>query len=272
MPSNTRAENQYYGKYRECWVVAHLNHSDIEYYENYTFTEEEQKSLADEAKLIADFLGDHTATYLGNHTSNESGDILLDTGDVVELKTVSAGTGTYFNTSIYYFTKFGFDFKEYMEKYGLYNALEQSFGSIVSISRKNNSPVSQPNSSFIRHNYQSDWKDKIVPIDEAMRVKFTQDIANYFIQNPDRVYEFISDMLNKNSSTSKKSAPDRLIVLNYRKKTVQEIDLKNFKDNISTNIQVTKKGLVIGNVRIAFSWQNGVGLNNPTIRVYLKEN
>lgn len=271
MPSNTRAENQYYGKYRECCVVAHLNHKDVEYHENYAFTVEEKKQLSDEAKLIADFIGDHTATYLGNHTANESGDILLDNGDVVEIKTVSAGTGTYFNTSIYYFTKFGFDFKEYMAAYGLYDALEQHFGSVVSVSRKNNSPVSQANSSFIRHNYTSEWEENIVPIDETMRIKFTQDIANYFSQNPTKVYEFISDMLNKNSSTSKKSSPDRMIVLNYSKGTVREIDLKNFKDNISTNIRTTDKGLVIGNVRIALSWQNGVGLNNPTIRAYLED-
>lgn len=271
MPSNSRAENQYYGKYRECCVVAHMNHAEVEYHENYTFTPEDQKTLFDQAKLIADFIGNHTATYLGNHTANESGDILLDNGDIIEIKTVSAGSGTYFNTSIYYFSKFGFDFKKYMDKYGLYDMLEQNFGSVVKISRKNNSPVSQPNSSFIRHNYESVWREKIVPVDEAMRMEFTQDIANYFIQNPDKVYELISDMLNKNSSTSKKSSPDRIIVLNYEKGAVREIDLKNFKDNISTNIRNTDKGLVIGNVRIAFSWQNGVGLNNPTIRVFLED-
>ena len=62
MPSNTRAVNQYYGKYRECCVVAHLNHAEIKYHENYVFTTEEQKVLFNEAKLIADFLGNHTAT------------------------------------------------------------------------------------------------------------------------------------------------------------------------------------------------------------------
>ena len=271
MPSNTRAENQYYGKYRECCVVAHLNHAEVEYHEDYVFTTEEQEILFNEAKLIADFLGNHTATYLGNHTADESGDILLDTGEVVEIKSVSAGCGTYFNTSIYYFSKFGFDFKKYMESCGLYDAIEQSFGSIVNVSRKNNSPVSKTSSSLIRHNHKSEWEEKIVPVDKDMRMKFTQDIMNYFAQNPDKVHEFISEMLNKNSATSKKTSPDRMIVLNYKKGKVREIDLKNFKDNISTNIRATDKGMVIGNIRIAFSWQNGVGLNNPTIRVYLED-
>ena len=57
MPSNSRAENQYYGKYRECCVVAHLNNSEVEYHENFVFTTEEQTRLSCEAKLIADFLG-----------------------------------------------------------------------------------------------------------------------------------------------------------------------------------------------------------------------
>lgn len=271
MPSNTRAENQYYGKYRECCVVAHLNHSKVEWNENYTFTPEEQTYLFDQAKLIADFLGGHTATYLGNRTISESGDILLDNKEVVEIKSVSAGSGTYFNTSIYYFLKFGFNFKDYMEKCGLYEALEDTFGAIVTINHKNNSPVSQSNSSLIRHQYGTLYKEKIVPVDIFMREKFTQDILAYFSANPDKAYEFICNMLEKNSLTREKGAPDRLIVLNYHKESVREIDLKNFRNNISTNIRATDKGFVIGNVRIALSWQNGVGLNNPTIRAYLED-
>lgn len=271
MPSNNRATNQYYGKYRECCAVAYLNKTEVQYFENYNFTAEEKNKLFNEAKLIAEYLGEHTATYLGNHTMDESGDILLDNGETIEIKSVSAGAGTYFNTSIYYFSKFGFDFKEYMDKYGLYEALEECFSPEIIINKKNNSPVSQANSSFIRHNYENKWKENIVPVDENMRMNFTKDIATFFQNNTDKVYDFITDMLNKNSLTSKKSAPDRMVVLNYAKNTVREIDLKNFKENISTNVRITDKGLVIGNIRIAFSWQNGVGLNNPTIRIFLED-
>lgn len=271
MPSNTRADNQYYGKYRECCVVANLNHTSVDCQENYNFSEQEKVTLFNEGKLIADYIGEHKAIYLGNHTANESGDIQLDNGDIIEIKSVSAGAGTYFNTSIYYFLKFGFDFKEYMTKYGLYEALESNFGTLVSVSRKNNSPISQPHSSLIRHNYKKTWEDCILPVDEKMRKHFVYDLADYFTHHSEKIYEFISDMLNKNTETSKKTAPDRLIVLNYQKNTVREVDLKHFYDNISTNIRVTNKGLVIGNIRIAISWQNGVGLNNPTIRIFLEE-
>lgn len=272
MPSNNRKDNQYFGKYRECCVVANLNNSEVEFNENYSFSSEEQKTLYEEGKMIADFLGKHTATYLGNHTATESGDILLDNGEVVEIKGVSAGSGTYFNTSVYYFLKFGFDFKKYMEKYGLYETIEScSFGSEIKVNRKNNSPVSQETSSFIRHTYEEEYEKIIKPVDEKMRNIFIEDLVNYFSNNPNKVYEFISDMLNKNTITSKKTSPDRLIILNYKKKKVREINLKSFKDNISTNIQNTPKGLVIGNIRVAISWQNGVGLNNPTIRIFLED-
>lgn len=271
MPSNSRAKNQYYGKYRECCVVAQLNNKPVEYYENYSFSPEEQNKLFNEAKLITNFLGTHQATYLGNHTVSESGDILLDNNEIVEIKTVSAGSGTYFNTSIYYFLKYGFNFKDYMEKYGLYNVIEINFGDKGIIpNKKNNSPVNQTNSSLIRHNYETLWKTQIIPIDEIMRFNFIKDLADYFINSPEKIYEFISDMLNKTSLTSQKNAPDRLIVLNYTKSKVYEINLKQFFNNISNDIRATNKGLVIGNIRIAISWQNGLGLNNPTIRVFLE--
>ena len=272
MPSNNRAQNQYYGKYRECCIVAHLNNEAVDYKENYNFSEEEKQKMYNEAKLIADFLGyENKAVYIGDKTSNESGDIKLDNGEIIEIKTVSSGTGTYFNTSIYYFLKFGFDFKDYMKKYKLYETLEENFGDFINISQNNNSPVNQKDSSLIRHNYKDIYEEKILPIDIAIRKKFTSDLVEYFSNNIEELYKFINDMLEKNSSTSKKTKPDRLIILNYNKKSVKEIDLKNFKNNLQFNIRNTDTGIVIGNIRIALSWQNGRGLNNPTIRVFLEE-
>lgn len=270
MPSNSRSTNQYYGKYRECCVVAHLNNTEVEYYEDYNFSIEEKEKMFEESKLIASYIGDHTALYTGNHTSSESGDIILDNGETIEIKCVSAGTGTYYNTSIYYFEKFGFNFKEYMEKYGLYDVLENNFKDICKISRKNNSPVSQANSSKIRHNYEEIYNANIIPVDKEVRNNFIKDLIEYFSKNTDKLYQFVLDMLEKNTMTSKKTAPDRLIVLNYTKKIVKEINLKSFTENISTEIKTTDKGFIIGNVRIAIGWQNGNGLNNPTIRVFLE--
>jgi hypothetical protein len=268
MPSNERAKNQYYGKFFEKLIVSELNKEGINEDKEH-FTEEEIKQMREEAKIVAEseFLAGHKAKHIGDHTINATGDILLDTGETVEIKRVSAGSGTYHNTTIYYLQKYGLDFKSYLDNSGLYDALEENFNFV---NRKNNSPVSQKNSSLIRHQYEEFYQAKIVPIDEELRKKFNLDVANYFNQNSDRLYEFISDMLNKVTTNGIKQAPDILLIYNYAKKKMFTLDLKAYSQQLE-KIQVTEKGLLIGKIRIVFGWQNGNGLNNPTIRVFLTE-
>ena len=78
MPSNNKATNQYYGKFFETAVVAQLNNSEIEYNENYEFTDDEKTIMLKQAQEVANYLGEHTAQYVGNQTSLASGDIILD--------------------------------------------------------------------------------------------------------------------------------------------------------------------------------------------------
>lgn len=270
MPSNVKADNQYYGKLFESAIVAQINKEDLIYKENYEFSEEDLKQIMEEAKIVADYLGDNKADYIGDKTSTASGDILLNDCEVIEIKRVSAGSGTYFNTSVHYFSKFGFNFNDYMSRFGLYDALEENFGQKVRISRTNKSPVSQPNSSLIRHNFSSLYEEKILPIDTKMRKAFVEDLAKYFTVNIESLNQFVNDMLNKATDSSSKTAPDRLIVFNYNKGRVNEIDLTKYA-NQELTITATDKGIVIGALRIAIGWQNGNGLNNPTIRVFLEE-
>ena len=270
MPSNNKATNQYYGKFFETAVVAQLNNSEVEYEENYELNEEEKAIMLKQAQQVANYLGQHTAQYIGNQTVTASGDIVLDDQTTIELKRVSAGAGTYFNTSIYYFDKFGFNFKNYMNKYGLYEELEKHFGSNIRVSHNNNSPVSQANSSIIRHKFQSEYTQYIVPIDKQCRINFIKDLVDYFQNNTEKIYEFVTDMLNKNTATSHKTSPDRIIIYNYNKNTISEINIKNLNID-TTKIRLTETGMVIGSIRVAIGWQNGNGLNNPTIRVFLQE-
>ena len=78
-------------------------------------------------------------------------------------------------------------------------------------------------------------------------------------------------MLNKESLTNKKGKPDKLLIYNYNKKTITELNVDDFFNSINKHIKKNNLGLTMGNIRIAFSWQNGAGLNNPTIRVFLQE-
>jgi hypothetical protein len=108
-----------------------------------------------------------------------------------------------------------------------------------------------------------------------MRAAFCIDITNYFKNNPEKLYQFYIDMINKvtarMNSTQIKTVPDRFLVFNYNKKSISDINISALKKaETIESIKSTPLGMVLNdNVRFAFSWQNGAGLNNPTIRVYI---
>ena len=278
MPSNIKSDNQYFGKYFEIAVTAKIN-GDNEFpnpknYEElcgYNFSQKEILYLNDEAKKIADYIGsNHYASRIGNHTLTELGDIILDNKIKIELKRVSCGSGTYHNTSIYYLTKFGFDFKKYMEQFQLYKAIENNFPS-VKISYTNNSPVTQNDSSFIRHSNEEKYKE-IEKIDFKMRKQFVLDLAEYFKKYPEKAQEFYKDMIYKVKTSQNKNNQkivDRFIIFNYNNDSIDEINLDDFKKCQSEKIEANDFSLRIGKIRFVFGWQNGNGLNNPTIRVFL---
>ncbi|MBQ1929748.1 MAG: hypothetical protein II344_03850 [Bacteroidales bacterium] len=80
MPSNSRNENQYYGKMFESIIVSQLNQTPLEYKEDFSFDDATIKRLDREAQQVVDLLKNHTAIYTGDKTSTSSGDILLDDG------------------------------------------------------------------------------------------------------------------------------------------------------------------------------------------------
>ena len=133
---------------------------------------------------------------------------------------------------------------------------------------KNNSPVNVKESKNIRHNYSNIWEKEIKPADEKIRQQFIDDLVKYFNNHHDCLYTFISDMLNKNTETVNKTAPDKIIVFNYKEKEIYEVNPNNQIEE--GNISNTDKSIKIDNIRIAIGWQNGNGLNNPTIRVFLR--
>lgn len=277
MPSNNKLDNQYFGKYFERAIVEKINNSEViinpkNYIDTcgYNFSQDEIQRLNDEAKIVGDYIGHNIhATHTGNHTSLENGDIHLDNGISVEIKRVSAGTGTYHNTSVYYFTNFGFNFKDYMEKFQLRETIEKFFPE-VKVKYSDNSPVNQANSSYIRHSQKEGYKE-IEAIDKKMRKQFVLDLVEFFRKNPDKAKIFYKDMiLKKKISQETYSYSDRFIVFNYDKNTICEINLNELKSNPVKNIYTNDFGFCIGGLRFQIGWQNGNGLNNPTIRVFLK--
>ena len=278
MPSNARADNQYFGKYFEIAIVEKCNNNmnipnphDYEDVKDYNFTEQDLIVLNEQAKRVQQYIGTvSTAIRVGNHTVSGVGDILIDNTITMEVKRVSAGSGTYHNTSVYYFSEFGFNFKDYMASFKLRETIEKYFPEI-NVSYKNNSPVNQENSHIIRHSNHKEDYEKIKEIDEEMRLQFVKDIVNFFRNHPDKAQIFYKDMIEKRKiSQQKETIVDRFIVYNYNKDTINEINLNDIKTNPINTIYINDFGFCLGGLRIQIGWQNGNGLNNPTIRVFLK--
>lgn len=282
--SNVKADNQYYGKFFEQCIEAAVNGiNEIPIpWKNYLFTDKEKNEMMADAKLVANILKEkyHIShvTWVGEKTIAESGDLVTDDGLKIEIKRVSNGkSGTYHNTSMSYFTRFGFDIKSYMTNFKLYDAIDSTLN-VVS-NRKAMSPVNRELSSDIRHNRlydtsNEDYKNYILPVDIEMRKTFTEDLKNYFNNNPKKLVQFYMDMMNKvtcSNNSYDKQPPDILIAFNYIKKTITEINIKDLltTTNSVTVFRTTSLGMVINTIRFAFGWQNGDGLNNPTIRTYV---
>ena len=125
---NEKKDNQYYGKYFEYLVSCILNKElPCLSAEQWGVATEDGLIIEKEAREVAAFLGPHRCLHTGLHTGNAEADLVLDNGQTIELKRVSSGSGTYYNTSIYHLTKYGFDFKDYLREFGLYDALRDNF-------------------------------------------------------------------------------------------------------------------------------------------------
>lgn len=276
---NKKELNQHYGKFFELCVAARLNQiTELPHYkwEEYIPLNDREK-MFNEAINVANYLGIQPCEYTGDLTALASGDIVLnDTNEIIEIKRVSASKGTYYNPSISSLMDYGFDFHNYMDEYFLYNALEDSFNGGYTVSHKNWSPISQKDSSEIREDWYELWQNNIVPIDKNMRKILTRDVINYFKANPKKFNNFVINMITKHSNTSRKRYPDRIIVFNYTRNTVESIDVMELlsheleEDNIQMLDSDSDFSFNIKNFRFTISWQNGIGLNNPTIRVYIR--
>lgn len=261
-----KKNNQYYGQFIEEAINSIINQTKIKNNTNFLFTNEEIEEMVQDAKNIAQEIQGKQSIYVGRNTEKENCDLIVD-GRQIEIKYVSLGSGTYLNTSVNYFSNhLGFtDFKEYTSK-KLLPFLEKYYGEDV---YKNLSPVSMEQSKEVRHNNPELYK-QIQQIDKAMRKEYVSDLYDFFCDNLDKLQIFISDMINKNIGNKKLF--DEMIVFNHSTKQIKLYDKKSLQKYIQNKkFKNTGLGMSFDNFRIQIGWQNGSGLNNPTLRVFIKE-
>lgn len=259
----TKKNNQYYGQYIEEAVVAIINNEPIvNNVKDFSFQEWEIEIMNEDAAAIATYLNASSATYMGRKTSLASCDIIADDREI-ELK-YSKDNGTYYNTSVTYFDQFGLvPFKQYMIDYGVLAFLATYFGDKV---YNNISPVDATEGSNWRKANPEAYS-QLIDIEAKAREAYVTQVFEYLIADESRIKYFAQQMLTKESSG--KHTPDSVIIYHYDTDKLIEFT----KDEIlaMANGNMVRKGYTFkfDGFHTTIAWQNGTGLNNPTIRVYL---
>ena len=89
------------------------------------------------------------------------------------------------------------------------------------------------------------------------------------MNNTEARLQFIKNLITKEASN--KSMPDRLIVFNHDTKWIREFNKQDILTClVNDNLALSGGTIKMYGVHFTIAWQNGTGLNNPTIRVFLE--
>ena len=126
-----KAVNQYYGLYFEQAIASIINEVEVSNTTGFSFPKGHEAEIEADARSVVDkyFSDAKVAKHIGRETSSKSGDIIID-GVSYEIKYVSGGAGTHFNTSVSYTKNLGYiSMVDFMKSVGLFKLAAESFGS-----------------------------------------------------------------------------------------------------------------------------------------------
>jgi len=259
--------NQYYAQFFEEAICALINKQEPTNNTDFLFSDEEINEMISDAKIATTYLKGDKAICVGRKTLKASCDILID-GKELEIKYVGFGNGTYYNTTIQYIDKeLGLkSYHELLTKKGYLVALQKEFGDIVRLD--NISPVSIADSKYIRKNFEKKY-NQLVAVEKTIRAEYVNYVYHELQKNKKLKVKFINDMITK--ETSKKHIPDSILVFNHDTKKISISSKEDIESLVKeTEISISGKlSISFGGVRVAFGWQNGNGLSNPTLRIFI---
>ena len=260
-----RNANQYYGRYMERGIADYNNNLPIQNHEDFAFPLDHIETMNSDICSIVNYLNAKNIQYIGNHTANEDGDLIVDE-QIVELKYTDGSLGTYFNTSTEFVKHIGFmTYSEYLKAEGYYDEL---IGMGIVANTNNVSPVSILVSKDIRHNNPNLY-NQIVAIEKTYRLNYVRSLYQFLVNNDRARLQFVNNLITKEASN--KNIPDRLIVFNYTNKCIREFNKQDILTRLDNdNLSVSGGTIKMYGVHFTIAWQNGTGLNNPTIRVFLE--
>jgi len=281
---NKKERNKYSGELFERIIVNSFEN------ENYVekdskLTEEENSKCCNSAKKVLNYLKENiqieTIKHIGKETKNQLGDILINNKISVEIKYLnSVGLGTYHNSTLSYFDKklklkSYKDFLKENNYYSFVNGLLKENNLIANI--ENSSPFTIQESKIIRKQLKDKYAD-IKNYEEKIRTFYVDYLYKELTNNQELINILIFDLINKitfsKDNYNYKGIVDYYIVFLENKNkiiTIKKESLEELK-NKKIEIQKTDKSIIIKDLfRIVPGWQNGTGLNNATIRIFLDE-
>ena len=212
-----KAENQWYGKAFEQVICAVYNKIKIENpYPVHVEEKDFQKMFTHAKSFIESFenkyFNIHTIEWVGNKTSTENGDLIVNGLFVVEVKYTKKGNATWLNTNMDRFHEiYGFPktYKDYMLEAGLYDILIENLGKEVSLD--NVSPISDGirAKKIQLMSFYKDYERKEI----AVRTKYTSDVFKFLKNNPEMEQQFTLDIVTK--GICQKAMPDFLCSFHY---------------------------------------------------------
>ena len=278
---HSKNENQYYAEAFETSVCEKLGVEDLPQLELSCVSESDMRKIEQDAEKMSDeirrVVGAGKYEYIGRETGSQLGDIIGPQGERIELKYIGGkGKGTYHNTSVSYFNDLGCTpYNDFLRANGYYDFLREELPKGIVPNEKAASPVTMQESHVIRHEYP-DAAKRIAEEEKRNREKYVQHVCDT-IGNRDLVATVIDDMLGKIKTRDgeKKGIPNFLFIYDYNSDKINVLTSEELCNLCSdkTNINNQGLGLLLGGfMRLQIGWQNGNGLNNPTIRVFVENN
>lgn len=282
--TDQRALNDVRGEALEKAVVAVINGEDFDI--DPALAKDKEAILADAVilakELRAKYGDDVRVSGIGNAVTKERGDLLINDSIHVELKYINGkGSGTYHNTSMYNLTQYGVKpLNEFYNEHGYYDEVSELLekeGIDFRPDPGRNSPFTQAQGKVIRGN--KELYKKIQAVEERCRLAYvSEEIAPKVFEDQEALGSFVRSIAHKDThlEDSVKDIPDEIIAVDRKNHTVSTIGSEEVKrlfapsENGEYTFDMKNKGVTVnGTFRIAFGWQNGTGLNNPTIRAFL---
>ena len=243
------------------------------------------------AALRKAFPNIRNARVVGNHTKNEDGDLIVTSGDgnqhVVEVKHANGGLGTHLNTSANSIAKIldppvpGDDmaafqaacgsryemlpsYSDFLRDSGYYAELDAILGG-NKVHFDNASPLTESEAKAVRSDVER--HKRIEKTEIAYRHQYMQMMIAY-MQCTGQTEKVARQCLSK--EISGKRTAEVLLATDTKTGQSKAIRMDDVLDQCDpSKIETSGSTIKFGGFHCTLSWQNGVGLYNPTLRVFL---